>query len=61
MVLDVGANVSATEEQLVDFAVMGEAVAHVVFGLAKPTVGLLNVGAEERKGFGGACEARIVL
>jgi glycerol-3-phosphate acyltransferase PlsX len=50
VVLDVGANVTATAEQLVDFAVMGEAFAHVIFGLDKPTIGLLNVGAEEQKG-----------
>ena len=49
VVLDVGANVMATDEQLVDFAVMGEAFAHVIFGLARPTVGILNVGAEEQK------------
>ncbi|MEY4706298.1 MAG: phosphate acyltransferase PlsX [Pseudomonadota bacterium] len=50
VVLDVGANVMATDEQLVDFAVMGEAFAHVIFGLQRPTVGILNVGAEEQKG-----------
>ncbi|HEX4269887.1 MAG TPA: phosphate acyltransferase PlsX [Rhizomicrobium sp.] len=50
VVLDCGANVSATAEQLVDFAVMGEAFAHAIFGLARPRVGLLNVGAEEQKG-----------
>ena len=50
VVLDVGANVVATDEQLVDFAVMGEAFAHVIFGLERPTVGILNVGAEEQKG-----------
>ena len=50
VVLDVGANVMATDEQLVDFAVMGEAFAHVIFGLERPTVGILNVGAEEQKG-----------
>jgi glycerol-3-phosphate acyltransferase PlsX len=50
IVLDVGANVTASEEMLVDFAVMGEAFAHAVFGLAKPTVGILNVGAEDQKG-----------
>ena len=41
---------SATAEQLVDFAVMGEAFAHVILGLDRPTVGILNVGAEEQKG-----------
>ena len=50
VVLDVGANINATAEQLVDFAVMGEAFAHVIFGLDKPSVGLLNVGSEEQKG-----------
>ncbi len=50
IVLDVGANVVATDEQLVDFAVMGEAFAHVIFGLERPTVGILNVGSEEQKG-----------
>ena len=50
IVLDCGANVSATAEQLVDFAVMGEAFAHAIFGLDKPSVGLLNVGTEEQKG-----------
>ena len=61
VVLDVGANVGATEEQLVDFAVMGEAFAHVIFGLAKPTVGILNVGAEEQKGNEGVRGAAQIL
>ncbi len=39
-----------SDEQLVDFAVMGEAFAHVIFGLERPSVGILNVGAEEQKG-----------
>jgi glycerol-3-phosphate acyltransferase PlsX len=50
VVLDVGANVTATAEQLVDFAVMGEAFAHAVLNLERPIVGLLNVGSEEMKG-----------
>jgi glycerol-3-phosphate acyltransferase PlsX len=50
VVLDCGANVAATAEQLVDFAVMGEAFAHAILGLDKPSVGLLNVGTEEQKG-----------
>lgn len=50
VVLDCGANVTATDEQLVDFAVMGESFAHAVFGLERPRVGLLNVGSEEQKG-----------
>ncbi len=50
VVLDVGANISSDAEQLVDFAVMGEAFARAVFGLERPTVGLLNVGSEDVKG-----------
>ena len=50
VVLDVGANVEATENELVQFAIMGEAFSRALSGKAKPTVGLLNVGAEELKG-----------
>jgi len=50
VVLDVGANISCDAEQLVDFAVMGEAFARAVLGLERPTVGLLNVGSEDVKG-----------
>ncbi|MEJ0025795.1 MAG: phosphate acyltransferase PlsX [Rhizomicrobium sp.] len=50
VVLDVGANVTASEEQLVDFAVMGEAFARAILGLERPTVGILNVGSEDVKG-----------
>jgi len=61
VVLDVGANVSATEEQLVDFAVMGEAFAHVILNLPRPTVGILNVGSEEQKGNDGVRGAAQIL
>jgi glycerol-3-phosphate acyltransferase PlsX len=50
VMLDVGANVEADGEQLVEFAIMGEAFARAVTGVDRPTVGLLNVGAEEQKG-----------
>lgn len=50
VVLDVGANVDCDAEQLVDFAVMGEAFARAILGLERPSVGLLNVGEEEQKG-----------
>ncbi|MGV6800498.1 MAG: phosphate acyltransferase PlsX [bacterium] len=50
VVLDVGANVEATQLQLVQFAIMGEAYFRALTGKQKPTVGLLNVGAEELKG-----------
>lgn len=50
IVLDVGATIGANSRQLVDFAVMGEAMAKAVFHMDKPSVGLLNVGVEEIKG-----------
>ena len=50
IVLDVGANAGCDAQQLVDFAVMGEAFARVLFGIGRPTVGLLNIGEEEMKG-----------
>ena len=50
VVLDVGANVEANEKELVTFAIMGEAFFRALTGKAKPSVGLLNVGAEELKG-----------
>lgn len=49
-VLDVGANVEVSAEQLVEFAVLGEAFHRAVHGVQRPTVGLLNVGQEELKG-----------
>ncbi len=50
VVLDVGANVEADEDQLVQFAIMGEAFFRALMRVDKPTVGLLNVGAEDLKG-----------
>ncbi len=49
-VLDVGANVEADATQLVEFAIMGEAFFRAVHGVARPSVGLLNVGSEDEKG-----------
>ena len=50
VVLDVGATVGADARQLLEFAVMGEAMARCQFGITQPTVGLLNIGVEELKG-----------
>ncbi len=50
IVLDVGATIGVDAEQLVQFAVMGEAMARCIFGIERPTVGLLNMGVEEVKG-----------
>ncbi len=61
VVLDVGANVGATDEQLVDFAVMGEAFARAILGLKHPSIGILNVGSEEQKGNDGVKGAAQIL
>jgi glycerol-3-phosphate acyltransferase PlsX len=50
VVLDVGASMGANASHLVDLAIMGAAMARVILGLERPTVGLLNVGTEEIKG-----------
>jgi glycerol-3-phosphate acyltransferase PlsX len=50
IVLDVGATIGADAQQLVDFSVMGAAMARALIEVKKPTVGLLNVGVEEIKG-----------
>jgi glycerol-3-phosphate acyltransferase PlsX len=47
VVLDVGATIGADAMHLVDMAIMGSAMARILFGLERPTVGLLNVGIEE--------------
>jgi glycerol-3-phosphate acyltransferase PlsX len=48
--LDLGANSDCTPEHLVQFAIMGATLVREVEGRANPTVGLLNIGAEEIKG-----------
>lgn len=50
IVLDVGATIGADAQQLIDFSVMGAAMARALFEIDRPTVGLLNVGVEEIKG-----------
>lgn len=50
IVLDVGATVGGDAQQLVDFSILGAALARALFDQESPTVGLLNVGTEEVKG-----------
>ena len=50
VVLAVGASMGANAAHLVDLAIMGSAMASIILGLDRPTVGLLNVGTEEIKG-----------
>jgi glycerol-3-phosphate acyltransferase PlsX len=50
VVLDLGASIGGDAHHLVSLAVMGSAMASVLFDLKRPTVGLLNIGVEEVKG-----------
>ncbi|MBX6426124.1 MAG: phosphate acyltransferase PlsX [Variibacter sp.] len=61
IVLDVGASIGADADHLVDLAVMGSAMARVLFDLERPTVGLLNIGVEEVKGLEEVREAGRIL
>lgn len=49
-VLDLGANVDTTSEQLFQFAVMGSVLTNAVDNISNPRIGLLNIGQEEIKG-----------
>jgi glycerol-3-phosphate acyltransferase PlsX len=50
VMLDLGANTSCDVANLVQFALMGDVFARTVLGLSDPSIGLLNIGAEEIKG-----------
>lgn len=50
IMLDLGANVDCTAEHLLQFAIMGTALATALGGDPRPTVGLLNIGEEVIKG-----------
>ncbi len=49
-VLDLGANVDCTPEQLMQFGVMGAMLVSAVEHKERPSVGLLNIGVEDIKG-----------
>jgi len=50
VVLDLGANIDCSAENLVQFALMGEAFSRQILNLEHPSVGLLNIGSEDLKG-----------
>jgi glycerol-3-phosphate acyltransferase PlsX len=50
IVLDLGANAECLPEHLLQFAVMGAALAQAIEGKESPRVGLLNIGEEVIKG-----------
>ena len=48
--LDLGANIECDKNNLIQFALMGQAFAKIVIGIKNPKVSLLNIGEEEIKG-----------
>ncbi|WP_412506831.1 phosphate acyltransferase PlsX [Roseovarius sp. SYSU LYC5161] len=50
IMLDAGADIRADQDDLLMYALMGASYARNAMGLARPRVGLLNVGVEEHKG-----------
>ena len=48
--LDTGANIEAKEVSLIQYAMLGEIYCKYVLGNDNPKIGLLNIGAEEKKG-----------
>jgi glycerol-3-phosphate acyltransferase PlsX len=61
IVLDMGATIGADARQLVDYAILGSALARALFDQDSPTIGLLNVGTEEVKGLESIKEAGRIL
>jgi glycerol-3-phosphate acyltransferase PlsX len=50
VVIDVGANVAAKPEHLMQYGIMASLYAREILGVDNPRVGLLNVGEEDEKG-----------
>lgn len=50
VMLDLGANTECSSTKLIQFALMGQAVARVLLKLSDPSIGLLNIGTERSKG-----------
>ncbi|MVO99197.1 phosphate acyltransferase PlsX [Paenibacillus lutrae] len=50
LALDLGANMDATPEHLLQYAIMGSIYRSKVHGIERPRVGLLNIGTEAMKG-----------
>jgi glycerol-3-phosphate acyltransferase PlsX len=61
VVLDVGASIGGDAKHLATLAVLGSAMARVLFDLERPSVGLLNIGTEEVKGVEEVREAADLL
>ncbi len=61
LVVDVGANIESKPRFMVDYAIMGSVYYQQIMGVARPTVGLLNVGEEAEKGTQTTRETHAIL
>ena len=61
LILDVGATLTATSEDLQGFALMGSAYSSIISGIRSPRVALLSNGAEAKKGTPAIVEAHGLL
>ncbi|HJN75352.1 MAG TPA: phosphate acyltransferase PlsX [Myxococcota bacterium] len=61
LILDVGATLNCTAEDLVGFAVMGSAYSRIVSDIGRPRVALLSNGTEPNKGTPSIVEANALL
>lgn len=61
LVMDFGANVECTPQNLVQFAIMGHVFGQRLLKKNKPSIGLLNVGTEDVKGNSVVQEAAQIL
>jgi glycerol-3-phosphate acyltransferase PlsX len=61
IVLDVGATIGGDAKQLVDFSILGAALARALFDMEAPSIGLLNVGTEDMTGHEEVREAAAML
>jgi len=50
LIIDIGANADCKPEYLLQFGIMGDAYARLIFGIPNPTVGIVSNGEEEDKG-----------
>ncbi|MEM1163342.1 MAG: phosphate acyltransferase PlsX [Pseudomonadota bacterium] len=61
VVLDMGADIRADADTLLQYSIMGAEYSRLAMGLAKPRVGLLNIGSEDMKGRQDLREAKDLL
>jgi phosphate acyltransferase len=59
--MDIGGNIDARPDQMLDFAIVGTVYARKIMKIANPAIALLNVGVEEGKGNAVAKEAYLLL